>query len=107
MAAAPSFAFVRGLPVPLIAQVTGAHPRTVQRWRAGTRPRRRQFTGRLAELHGILEMLGPDLPRRALTAWLTADSAYLGGRRPIDLLADGEGDLVRGAAGAYAAGEPT
>ncbi len=70
-------------------------------------PRRLQFTGRLAELRGILELLGPELPRRALSAWLTAESAYLGGRRPIDLLANGEGELVRGAARAYALGEPT
>jgi hypothetical protein len=107
MAAAASVALVRTLPVPLVARATGAHPRTVERWRAGTTPRRRQFTGRLADLRGILELLGPDLPRRALTAWLTADSAYLGGRRPIDLLANGEGDLVRGAASAYASGDPT
>jgi uncharacterized protein (DUF2384 family) len=107
MAIAAPLVIVWNLPVPLVARVTGAHPRTVERWRAGTRPRRRQFTGRLAELAGILEVLGPELPRRAQAAWLTAASAYLGGRRPIDLLADGGGDLVRGAARAYALGEPT
>ncbi len=107
MASLAPLPLVRSLPVPLIARATGAHPRTVERWRAGTSPRRHQFTGRLAELRTILDLLGPGLPRRAQAAWLTAGSAYLGGRRPVDLLAEGEGSLVRGAALAYASGDPT
>ena len=107
MATPASIPLIRTLPVNLLARATGAHPRTVERWRAGTVPRRRQFTGRLAELRGVLELLGPGLSRGAQTAWLNAKSGYLGGRRPIDLLAAGHVDQVRGAAIAYTGGEPT
>jgi hypothetical protein len=44
---------------------------------------------------------------RARQAWLTGRSAHLGWRRPVELLAAGEFDRVRGAALAYAAGDPT
>ena len=98
---------IRTLPVTLLARATGAHPRTVERWRAGAVPRRRQFTGRLAALRGVLDLLGPNLSRSAQSAWLNASSAYLGGRRPVDLLAAGEIDAVRSAAISYAGGEPT
>jgi hypothetical protein len=107
MASPAPLSLVRSLPVPVVARATGAHRRTVERWRAGTAPRRHQFTGRLAELRAVLEVLGPGLPQRAQLAWLTAASAYLGGRRPVDLLAEGEGSRVRGAALAYASGDPT
>lgn len=107
MAVPASLPMIRNLPVTILARATGAHPRTVERWRAGAVPRRRQFTGRLAELRGVLDLLGPGLSRATQSAWLNATSAYLDGRRPIDLLAAGRIDEVRGAAIAYSGGEPT
>jgi hypothetical protein len=100
-------AVIRRLPVPVLARATGAHPRTVERWRAGVTPRRREFRGRLDEIGSILGLLGPGMSQAAQREWFTASSAYLGGRRPIDELAAGRVDLARGAAAAYAGGDPT
>ncbi len=107
MATTATAPLVRSLPVPVVARATGAHPRTVERWRAGATPRRRRFTGRLDDLRAVLELLGPGLSRAGQVAWLNGSSAYLGGDRPVDLLAAGEGERVKGAAVAYAAGDPT
>jgi hypothetical protein len=98
---------IRRLPVPVVARATGAHPRTVERWRAGVTPRRRAYLGRLDELGSVLALLGPGLSTQAQRQWFTAASAYLGGRRPIDELAAGRVDRARGAAAAYAGGDPT
>src|SRR2546430_14899867 len=89
---------IRRLPVPVVARATGAHPRTVERWRAGGTPRRREYRGRLDDLASILALLGPGLSTQAQRQWFTAASAYLGGPRPIDELAAGRGGLARGAA---------
>ena len=55
----------------------------------------------------ILALLGPGISTQAQRQWFTASSAYLGGRRPIDELAAGHVDRARGAAAAYAGGDPT
>jgi len=98
---------LRSLPARVVAQATGANPRTVERWRAGANPRRTLYRLRLDDLAAVLEILGPQSGWRARQAWLTGRSAHLGWRRPVDLLAAGEFDQVRGAALAYAAGDPT
>ncbi|TMB50939.1 MAG: hypothetical protein E6J50_04330 [Chloroflexi bacterium] len=98
---------IRRLPVPVLARATGAHPRTVERWRAGVTPRRLEYRGRLDDLASILALLGPGLSTQAQRQWFTASSAYLGGGRPIDELAAGRVELARGAAAAYAGGDPT
>jgi|SRR5437868_6326051 hypothetical protein len=98
---------IRRLPVPVVARATGAHPRTVERWRAGVTPRRRAYLGRLDDLASILSLLGPGISTQAQRQWFTASSAYLGGRRPIDELAAGRVDRARGAAAAYAGGDLT
>lgn len=102
-----SVAAVRQLPARVISEATGASLRTAERWRAGTRPRRRIYRLRLDEVSAILDALGPALTPKGRQAWLTAQSAYLGARRPVDLLAAGAFDEVRGAAHAYVAGDPT
>jgi hypothetical protein len=98
---------LRSLPARLVSRATGANPRTVERWRAGTTPRRSEYRGRLEDLAAVLEMLGPQASPTGRQAWLTARSAHLGWRRPIDVLAAGDFESVRGAALAYAAGDPT
>jgi hypothetical protein len=98
---------LRSLPARIVSEATGANQRTVERWRAGTPPRRSVYRVRLEDLAAVLEMLGPNIGPRARQAWLTARSAHLGWERPIDLLAAGEFEAVRGAAVAYAAGDPT
>lgn len=98
---------LRALPARVVSQATGANPRTVERWRAGSRPRRSQYRVRLEDLAAVLEILGEAIGTRARQDWLTARSAYLGWRRPVDLLVAGDFERVRGAALAYAHGDPT
>ncbi len=98
---------LRSLPARVVSEATGANRRTVERWRAGTRPRRTEYRVRLEDLAAVLEILGPGMAPRARQAWLTGRSAHLGWRRPVELLAAGEFDRVRGAALAYAAGDVT
>jgi hypothetical protein len=100
-------AALRQLPARVISEATGANIRTAERWRAGASPRRHAYRVRLDDLSAVLELLGRAISPRARQAWLTSRSAYLGWQRPVDLLAAGEFDRVRGAALAYAAGDPT
>jgi hypothetical protein len=98
---------LRQLPARVVSEATGANIRTVERWRAGSRPRRHAYRLRLDDLAAVLEVLGEAMAPRARQAWLTARSAHLGWQRPVDVLAAGEFDLVRGAALAYAGGDVT
>src|SRR5919106_2961442 len=98
---------VRRLPVRVVSEATGANERTVERWRAGIGPRRTEYRVKLDDLAAVIEILGHQMGPRAWQAWLTGRSAHLGWRRPVDLLAAGEFELVRGAALAYAAGDLT
>jgi hypothetical protein len=98
---------VRRLPARIVSQATGANQRTVERWRAGSEPRRAEYRVRLEDLAAILDILGGQMGPRAWQAWLTGRSAHLGWQRPVELLAAGEFEQVRGAALAYAAGDPT
>lgn len=100
-------AAVRTLPARVVAQATGASSRTVERWRAGSGPRRAVYRVRLDDLTAVLEILGAAFGPRARQAWLTGRSAHLGWQRPADLLATGQFERVRGAAVAYANGDPT
>jgi hypothetical protein len=98
---------VRRLPTRVVSAATGANQRTVERWRVGIGPRRTEYRVKLDDLAAVVEILGSQMGPRAWQAWLTGRSAHLGWRRPVDLLAAGEFDLVRGAALAYTAGDPT
>ena len=98
---------LRSLPARVVSEATGANPRTVERWRAGANPRRTLYRLRLDDLGAVLEILGAQMGWRARQGWLTGRSAHLGWQRPVDLLAAGEFERVRGAALAYAAGDPT
>jgi hypothetical protein len=98
---------IRRLPTRVVSEATGANRRTVERWRAGIGPRRAEYRIKLADLAAILEILGGQMGPGAWQGWLTGRSAHLGWERPVELLAAGEFDRVRGAALAYAAGDPT
>ena len=84
---------------------TGADVRSVERWRTGTPPTRARFIKRLDDLSAVLDILGPRMPDKGKQAWLASRSAYLGWRRPSDLLAQGDFDEVAAAARAYANGD--
>jgi hypothetical protein len=98
---------LRQLPARVVSEATGAHIRTVERWRAGATPRRHAYRVRLDDLAAVMELLGDGMTPRARLDWLTARSAYLGWLRPVDVLAAGDFDNVRGAALAYAGGDVT
>ena len=98
---------VRAVPSSILADVTGAAVRSVERWRAGVIPRRHAYVQRLDDLSAVLELLGPSLSNRGKQAWLTSRSPYLGFQRPVDVLAAGEFERVRAAARSYVEGEPT
>ncbi len=98
---------VRTLPTRVVSDATGADGRSVERWRAGVRPRRTAYVRRLDDLAAIVELLGPAMTERGKGAWLTSRSAYLGWQRPVDVLAAGGFERVRNAARAYAAGDAT
>lgn len=98
---------VRAVPSTILADVTGAAVRSVERWRAGVVPRRHAYVQRLDDLSAVLELLGPSMSNRGKQAWLTSRSTYLGFQRPVDVLAAGEFERVRAAARAYIEGEPT
>lgn len=78
--------------------------RSAQRWRTGGSPQPR-YRDRIGELQAILDLLGRGMTDAAKRAWLEAPSPQLGGRRPVDRLADGEFDAVRNAAEAYLVGD--
>ena len=96
------------LPARVVSEATGGEPtigRALARRHGG--PRRTEFRLKLDDLAAVLEILGAQMAPRARQAWLTRRSAHLGWRRPVELLVAGEFDRVRGAALAYAAGDPT
>jgi hypothetical protein len=63
-----------------------------------------QLSERLRELARIVELLRGSLSPAGMDAWLEAGSRYLDGRRPIDLLREGDVARVREAAEALADG---
>jgi hypothetical protein len=98
---------IRIVPSRILADVTGAALRSVERWRAGVAPRRHAYIQRLDDLSAVMELLGPSMTNRGKQAWLTSRSAHLGFERPVDVLAAGGFERVRGAARAYVEGETT
>lgn len=102
--AAPQPRLIRLFPARFIARATGANRRTAERWRTGQSPQAR-FRDRIGELQAILDMLGRGMTDAAKREWLEAPNAVLDWRRPVDRLADGDFDAVRGAAESYIVGD--
>jgi uncharacterized protein (DUF2384 family) len=102
--AAPAPRLVRLFPARLIARATGANVRTAERWRTGQSPQAR-FRDRIGELQVILDLLGRGMSDAAKRDWLEAPNAMLGSARPVERLADGDFDAVRGAAESYLVGD--
>ena len=95
---------LRALPVRLIAEATGAHPRTVERWRTRTGPQAR-YRARMDELAALFTVLGDGMSASAKRAWLESRNPFLGWRRPAEVLRAGGFDELRAAAEAYQAGD--
>ncbi len=63
-----------------------------------------QYDERLRGLREIVLVLKETLTPRGVSQWFTARNRLLGGRRPLDVLAQGDVRAVRDAAQAYAEG---
>jgi hypothetical protein len=92
-----------GLTQTAIAKATGATVRSVRNWQetSAIRPRNDE---RLRELREIVLVLRETLTPRGVGQWLMARNRLLNGRRPLEVLAEGDAKAVRGAAEAYAEG---
>lgn len=102
--AAPPLRLIRLFPARVIARATGANVRTAERWRSGQSPQAR-FRDRIGELQAVLDVLGRGMTDAAKRDWLEAPNAVLGWQRPVDRLAAGDFDAVRGAAESYVVGD--
>jgi hypothetical protein len=92
-----------GLTQSAIAKATGATVRSVRNWQetSAIRPRNDE---RLRDLREIVLILRDTLTPRGVGQWLTARNRLLGGRRPIEVLSEGDAKAVRDAATAYVEG---
>jgi transcriptional regulator with XRE-family HTH domain len=92
-----------GLTQSIIAEATGASARSVRNWEqtSAIRPHNDE---RLRDLREVVLILRETLTARGVGQWLTARNRILHGRRPIDLLAEGNPKDVREAATAYVEG---
>ena len=86
-----------------LARATGASERSVRNWKR-TSAIRPQFDERLRELRDVALILQDSLTRRGVGQWLRARNRLLDGRRPIELIAQGEVDAVSEAAQAFVDG---
>ena len=85
-----------------IALTVHVSDRAVRAWRSGDiRPDRYD---RLAELRDLVLLLSDSLTERGVGQWLRAKNRLLDGRRPLDLLAEGRLEAVRGAAESFVDG---
>jgi len=92
-----------GLTQASIAKATGATARSVRNWQE-TSAIRPQNDERLRELREIVLLLRETLTPRGVGQWLNARNRLLGGRRPIEVLAEGHAKAVCDAAKAYVEG---
>jgi hypothetical protein len=78
-----------------LAQIVGASPRTVQRWRDSVTFPQHESRKRLDDLVALVHRLDESFktPEGAVL-WLRADSGYFGGLKPIDALLRGRIDAV-------------
>jgi uncharacterized protein (DUF2384 family) len=77
-----------------LASAVGASLRTVQNWtRGGTTPRGTTAT-RLMDVQHIVSELREVYTDEGIQIWLRSRNRNLGGRRPIDLLAEDQVEVV-------------
>lgn len=83
-----------GLSAADVARVVGVGDRQVRNWSAGASAPRGPSRDRLLELHYVTRQLREVYTREGAEIWLHGRKKSLGGRRPIDLLSEGEFDEV-------------
>lgn len=83
-----------GLTAAEIGQITGVRERQVQNWAAGTSRPVSETRDRLVDIHYIVRELQNVYRPDGIEIWLHARNPELGGRRPIDMLIDGDFEPV-------------
>jgi uncharacterized protein (DUF2384 family) len=83
-----------GLGTADVARVVGVADRQVRKWSAGAGTPRGLNRDRLLELHYVSKQLRDVYTKEGAEIWLHGRKRSLDGRRPIDLLAEGEFDEV-------------
>lgn len=86
-----------------IAAAVGVTDRAVRDW-LQTKPLRHQNEKRLHDLRQVVLLLDDSLSRRGVGQWFRARNRSLDGRRPLDVLAEGDFEAVHRAATAFADG---
>lgn len=74
---------------PDVAQVTGATPRSVSRWREGASPRR-PAEERLLEMKAVIDLLRRVLREEPARLWIRSPQPDLDYEKPLDLIERGE-----------------
>jgi hypothetical protein len=77
-----------------VAEITGVRARQVQHWLAGSHKPQGDSKERLLELHYIVDQLRDVYTPEGADIWLHARNRDLGGRRPVDLLREGDFETV-------------
>ena len=83
-----------GLKVAEIGKITGVSERAVQNWANGSSKPGGASRDRLLELKYVIEQLSDVYTEEGIEVWLHARQRALGGRRPVDVLRDGEFETV-------------
>lgn len=83
-----------GLTVAEMAGLIGVAERQVRNWSSGDNTPSGRNRDRLLQLHYVARLLRDVYTREGAEIWLHGRKRSLGGRRPVDLLADGEYDEV-------------
>lgn len=76
-----------------LADATGAHPRTVRRWKsldAGNEPT--HHARQIDDLRTLVARIAtsPAMTERAVVFWMRSRNRWLGDRRPLDVISSGE-----------------
>lgn len=87
-----------------IAAATHVSERTIYAWKHKQGGVRDRNYDRLVALREVVLMLSDSLTERAVGQWLRARNRLLGGRRPVEVLGEGDIEAVRRAAAAFAEG---
>jgi hypothetical protein len=77
-----------------VAEITGVRTRQVQHWLSGSHRPQGQSKERLLELHYVIEQLKEVYSPDGVDVWVHGRNRELGGRRPIDLLREGDFETV-------------
>lgn len=83
-----------GLSAADVARLVGVAERQVRNWNSGEHAPSGGNRDRLLEVHYVAQQLRDVYTREGAEIWLHGRKRSLGGRRPIDLLAEGEYDIV-------------